>query len=141
MIANWKFYLWVILLLWWTSFDLYLGSLVQELLLDSVSPATLDDIFTLLEPWLVKKNCHQRAASIKTLHSVLQCYVDNVNFGYEVTTCSFIVFIDIRINFSCHHLISLFVIMIVMMMMIQQCNNTSNNNNKYDEDDGNEYWK
>lgn len=60
-----------------------LGSLVQELLLDSVSPATLDDIFTLLEPWLIKKNSQQRAASISTLHSILQCYLDNVNFSYE----------------------------------------------------------
>jgi hypothetical protein len=57
----------------------------------SVSPATLDDIFTFLEPWLIKKNSHQREASIKTLHSILQCYLDNVNFGYEVTTSPFIV--------------------------------------------------
>ena len=83
--------------------------MVQELLLDSVSPATLDDIFTLLEPWLIKKNSHQRSASIKTLHSVLQCYVDNVNFGYEVTICSFIVFVYIHTNFSCNDSFNFFI--------------------------------
>nr|CAD7601307.1 unnamed protein product [Timema genevievae] len=30
-----------------------LGSLVRQILLDSVSPATLDEMFTLLEPWLL----------------------------------------------------------------------------------------
>ncbi|XP_069674813.1 maestro heat-like repeat-containing protein family member 1 isoform X2 [Periplaneta americana] len=63
-----------------------LGSLVQGLLLDSVSPATLDEIFTLLEPWLMKKNSYQRAAAISTLRSILQCYLDNINFGYEAPT-------------------------------------------------------
>ncbi|XP_063232625.1 maestro heat-like repeat-containing protein family member 1 isoform X2 [Bacillus rossius redtenbacheri] len=60
-----------------------LGTLVQELLLLSVTPAILDEVFTLLEPWLAASGTHERAAATATLSSVLQCYLDNLKFGYE----------------------------------------------------------
>nr|CAD7453186.1 unnamed protein product [Timema tahoe] len=60
-----------------------LGSLVRQILLDSVSPATLDEMFTLLEPWLVSGDAHQREAAVTTLSMVLRCYLDNLQLGYE----------------------------------------------------------
>nr|CAD7202277.1 unnamed protein product [Timema douglasi] len=60
-----------------------LGSLVRQILLDSVSPATLDEMFTLLEPWLVSGDARQREAAVTTLSMVLRCYLDNLQLGYE----------------------------------------------------------
>lgn len=60
------------------------GELVQELLLDSVCPSTLDEMFTLLEPWLIQNNANQRSAALETLNIILHCYINNVKFGYEV---------------------------------------------------------
>ncbi|XP_068084667.1 maestro heat-like repeat-containing protein family member 1 [Anabrus simplex] len=57
--------------------------LVQQLLLDSVTPATLDDMFTLLEPWFAASASGQRAAALETLNGVLQCYINNMKFGFE----------------------------------------------------------
>ncbi|KAG8247358.1 Mroh1p [Homalodisca vitripennis] len=60
-----------------------LGILVEELLIDDVSPATLDDISTLLEPWLVQRNIQQRAAAVYVLRITLQAYYNHMTFGYE----------------------------------------------------------
>ncbi|XP_046676920.1 maestro heat-like repeat-containing protein family member 1 isoform X2 [Homalodisca vitripennis] len=62
-----------------------LGILVEELLIDDVSPATLDDISTLLEPWLVQRNIQQRAAAVYVLRITLQAYYNHMTFGYEVS--------------------------------------------------------
>uniref|UniRef100_A0A1B6KA60 Maestro heat-like repeat-containing protein family member 1 n=1 Tax=Graphocephala atropunctata TaxID=36148 RepID=A0A1B6KA60_9HEMI len=60
-----------------------LGILVEELLIDDVSPATLDDISTLLEPWLVQRSIQQRAAAVYILRITLQAYYHHMTFGYE----------------------------------------------------------
>jgi len=60
-----------------------LGILVEELLIDDVSPATLDDISTMLEPWLVQRNVPQRAAAVYILRTTLQAYYHHMTFGYE----------------------------------------------------------
>lgn len=64
------------------SFD-KLNTLVQALLLQSVSPATLDDILTMLEPWLSKRKPEQRLPAIENVKSVLECYLSNMKFAYE----------------------------------------------------------
>lgn len=61
------------------------GILVEELLIDDVSPATLDDISTLLDPWLVQRSVQQRAAAVYILKTTLQAYYHNMSFGYEVS--------------------------------------------------------
>nr|XP_022903178.1 maestro heat-like repeat-containing protein family member 1 [Onthophagus taurus] len=60
-----------------------LNTLVQELLLQTLSPATLDEIVTLLEPWLVKKKIEQRLPALEALRIALQTYLDHVKFAYE----------------------------------------------------------
>ena len=66
----------------YTSF-LKINTLVQELLLQCLSPATLDEIVTLLEPWLGRKKVEQRLPSLETLRVALQTYLDNMKFAYE----------------------------------------------------------
>ncbi|XP_075211694.1 maestro heat like repeat family protein c11.1 isoform X2 [Lycorma delicatula] len=61
----------------------YLGVLVEEILLSSVNPATLDEIATLLEPWLQQSNVQQRIASITTLRTALTAYLQNMKFTYD----------------------------------------------------------
>ncbi|KAJ8930968.1 hypothetical protein NQ314_016182 [Rhamnusium bicolor] len=60
-----------------------LNQFVQELLLQNLSPATLDEIVTLLEPWLRKKKPEQRLPAVETLRLVLQTYLDNMKFAYD----------------------------------------------------------
>uniref|UniRef100_A0A6P7GVH6 Maestro heat-like repeat-containing protein family member 1 n=1 Tax=Diabrotica virgifera virgifera TaxID=50390 RepID=A0A6P7GVH6_DIAVI len=63
-----------------------LNQLVKDLLLQNLSPATLDEIVTLLEPWLSKKRQEQRLPAAETLRLVLQTYLDNMKFAYECPT-------------------------------------------------------
>lgn len=60
-----------------------LNLLVQELLMQSLSPATLDEITTLLEPWLGKKKPEQRHPACDNLKLVLQTYLNNMKFAYD----------------------------------------------------------
>lgn len=60
-----------------------LNQFVQELLLQNLSPATLDEIVTLLEPWLGRKKAEQRLPAAETLRLVLQTYLDNMKFAYD----------------------------------------------------------
>ncbi|XP_039279255.1 maestro heat-like repeat-containing protein family member 1 isoform X2 [Nilaparvata lugens] len=62
---------------------LYLGKLVEEVLLSSVTPANLDDIACLLEPWLVQANIQQRIAAVTTLKTALFTYLHNMRFTYD----------------------------------------------------------
>lgn len=64
------------------SFD-KLNTLICTLLLQSVSPATLDDILTMLEPWLSKRKPEQRLPAIENTKSALECYLENMKFAYE----------------------------------------------------------
>jgi hypothetical protein len=64
--------------------NLFLGELVEELLLDSVTPDRLDEVTTLLEPWIKNKNPQQRLAAICTLRTVLLSYYHHMNPGYQV---------------------------------------------------------
>ncbi|CAG9771935.1 unnamed protein product [Ceutorhynchus assimilis] len=63
-----------------------LNQFVQELLLQNLSPATLDEIVTLLEMWLAKKKQEQRLPAIETLRLVLQSYLDNMRFAHDLPT-------------------------------------------------------
>lgn len=63
-----------------------LNQLVQELLLQTLSPATLDEVVTLLEPWLGRRKAEQRLPAVETLRLVLQTYLDNMKFAYETPT-------------------------------------------------------
>lgn len=63
-----------------------LNQFVQELLLQNLSPATLDEIITLLELWLGKKKPEQRLPASETLRLVLQTYLDNMRFAYDCPT-------------------------------------------------------
>lgn len=60
-----------------------LNQFVQELLLQNLSPATLDEIVTLLEVFLSKKKPEQRLPAVETLRLVLQTYLDNMKFAYD----------------------------------------------------------
>lgn len=59
------------------------NQLVQELLMQNLSPGTLDEIVTLLEGWLNRKKMEQRLPAIETLRVVLQTYLDNMKFAYD----------------------------------------------------------
>lgn len=63
-----------------------LNFVVQEVLMQSLSPSTLDEIVSLLEPWLGRKKAEQRLPALETLRDALQSYLDNVKFGYEAPT-------------------------------------------------------
>ncbi|RZC37257.1 hypothetical protein BDFB_008476, partial [Asbolus verrucosus] len=69
-----------------TSSFTKLNQLVQELLMQNLSPATLDEIVTLLEPWLARKKPEQRLPAAETLRMVLQTYLDNMKFAYDCPT-------------------------------------------------------
>lgn len=69
-----------------TSSFTKLNQLIQELLLQNLSPATLDEIITLLECWLDKKKSEQRLPAVETLRLVLQTYLDNMKFAYDCPT-------------------------------------------------------
>ncbi|XP_030751328.1 maestro heat-like repeat-containing protein family member 1 [Sitophilus oryzae] len=60
-----------------------LNQFVQELILQNLSPATLDELVTLLESWLGKRKAEQRLPAIETLRVVLQTYLDNIKFAYD----------------------------------------------------------
>lgn len=51
-----------------------------------LTPATLDEIVTLLEPWLSRKKVEQRLPALEALRMALQTYLDNVKFAYEGPT-------------------------------------------------------
>lgn len=63
-----------------------LNQFVQELLVQNLSPATLDEIVTLLEVFLGKKKAEQRLPAVETLRLVLQTYLDNMKFAYDCPT-------------------------------------------------------
>ncbi|XP_017784468.1 PREDICTED: maestro heat-like repeat-containing protein family member 1 [Nicrophorus vespilloides] len=65
-----------------TSFS-KVNLLVQELLVQSISPATLDEVFMLLEQWLGRKKLEQRLPALEALRTALQTYLDNMKFAYE----------------------------------------------------------
>ncbi|EFA03008.2 maestro heat-like repeat-containing protein family member 1 [Tribolium castaneum] len=69
-----------------TSSFTKLNQLVQELLMQTLSPATLDEIVTLLEPWLRRRKAEQRLPAVETLRLVLQTYLDNMKFAYDCPT-------------------------------------------------------
>ncbi|KAK5646733.1 hypothetical protein RI129_005197 [Pyrocoelia pectoralis] len=69
----------------YTSFT-KLNFVVQELLMQSLSPSTLDEIVSLLEPWLGRKKAEQRLPALETLRDALQSYLDHVKFAYEAPT-------------------------------------------------------
>ncbi|KAL1124144.1 hypothetical protein AAG570_001914, partial [Ranatra chinensis] len=61
----------------------HLGELVEEILLDSVTPDRLDEITTLLEPWIKHRNSHQRLAAVITLRTALLAYYHHMNPAYQ----------------------------------------------------------
>jgi hypothetical protein len=69
-----------------TSSFTKLNQLVQELLIQTLSPATLDEIVTLLESWLGRRKAEQRLPAAETLRMVLQTYLDNMKFAYDCPT-------------------------------------------------------
>lgn len=69
----------------WHCLIFFAGLLVEELLIDDISPATLDDISTMLEPWLIQRNVQQRSAAVYILRITLQAYYHHMTFGYEVS--------------------------------------------------------
>ncbi|KAK9509950.1 hypothetical protein O3M35_004832 [Rhynocoris fuscipes] len=60
-----------------------LGELVEELLMDSVTPDRLDEITTLLDPWIKHRNWHQRLSAITVLRTTLLAYYHNMQPGYQ----------------------------------------------------------
>ncbi|XP_073987076.1 maestro heat like repeat family protein c11.1 isoform X1 [Rhodnius prolixus] len=60
-----------------------LGELVEELLLDSVTPDRLDEITTLLDPWIKHRNWHQRLSAITVFRTTLLAYYHNMHPGYQ----------------------------------------------------------
>lgn len=63
-----------------------LNILVQELLIKNLSPATIDEIVTLLEAWLGRKKAEQRLPAIEALRVSIQVYLENMKFAYEGPT-------------------------------------------------------
>ena len=53
---------------------------MRELLRQEMEQSTLDEIFTLLEPWLRRDCPAAREMSITILHSCLDTYLQNVDF-------------------------------------------------------------
>lgn len=64
--------------------------LVQELLQQSLTPATLDEIITLLEAWIGLKKAEQRLPALEALRVALQTYLDNVKFAYNFNQTGFL---------------------------------------------------
>lgn len=60
-----------------------LNQMIVQLLLQNACPSTLDEILTLLEPWLGKRRVEQRLPAIETLRVLLQAYLDNLRFAYD----------------------------------------------------------
>uniref|UniRef100_A0A0K8STS1 HEAT repeat-containing protein 7A n=1 Tax=Lygus hesperus TaxID=30085 RepID=A0A0K8STS1_LYGHE len=60
-----------------------LGELVEGMLMDSVTPDRLDEVTTLLEPWLKDRNWPQRLSAITVLRTALLSYYHNMQPGYE----------------------------------------------------------
>lgn len=63
-----------------------LNLFVQELVVQSVSPVTLDELATLLEGWLCKKKAEQRLPAVETLRLVLQTYLNHMRFAHDLPT-------------------------------------------------------
>lgn len=61
-----------------------LNQFVHELLVQNLSPATLDEIVTLLEMWMAKKKPEQRLPAVETLRLVLQTYLDHMRFAHDL---------------------------------------------------------
>ncbi|KAH1014351.1 hypothetical protein HUJ04_003198 [Dendroctonus ponderosae] len=61
-----------------------LNQFVHELLVQNLSPATLDEIVTLLELWMAKKKPEQRLPAVETLRLVLQTYLDRMRFAHDL---------------------------------------------------------
>ena len=55
--------------------------LIRELLRQDMEPSTLDEIFTLLEPWLKLDQALSRELSANILHRALETYVAGVVLG------------------------------------------------------------
>ena len=55
--------------------------LIKELLRQEMEPSTLDEIFTLLEPWLKLDQDLSRELSVNILHRGLETYVTGVKLG------------------------------------------------------------
>jgi hypothetical protein len=53
-----------------------------------VAPAALDELLTLLVPWLRAPSLTQRTAAITILASGLKYYAAHLQFGYEVNVFS-----------------------------------------------------
>lgn len=60
-----------------------LNQLMMQLMVQNACPSTLDEIITLLEPWLAKRRMEQRLPAIETLRVLLQTYLDNLRFAYD----------------------------------------------------------
>lgn len=60
-----------------------LGELVEELLLEDVSPDRLDEITTMLESWVRHRNPQQRQAGITILRTALLAYYHHMKIGYQ----------------------------------------------------------
>ena len=55
--------------------------LIRELLRQDMEPSTLDEIFTMLEPWLKLDQDLSRELSVNILHQALETYVAGVKLG------------------------------------------------------------
>ena len=58
-----------------------LHGLIRELLRQEMEPSTLDEIFTMLEPWLRLDQDLSRELSVSILHGALDTYVKGVKLG------------------------------------------------------------
>ena len=55
--------------------------LIKELLRQEMEPSTLDEIFTMLEPWLKLDQDFSRELSVSIFHGGLETYVKGVKLG------------------------------------------------------------
>lgn len=57
---------------------------MEELLIEDVGPDRLDEVTTLLEPWVRHRNAQQRLSGITILRTALLAYYHNMQLGYQV---------------------------------------------------------
>lgn len=60
-----------------------LGELVEELLVEDIGPDRLDEVTTLLDPWVRHRNAQQRLSGITILRTALLAYYQNMKLGFQ----------------------------------------------------------
>lgn len=63
--------------------------LLKEILVQQVTPTILEEIFCLLQMWMIENDSQQRLIAVKLLKNIFTCYLENIRFestnNFELT--------------------------------------------------------